>query len=29
MQWSETTWSELPARLAAVNGAALLPVGAT
>ena len=29
MQWSETTWSELPGRLAAVNGAALLPVGAT
>jgi creatinine amidohydrolase len=29
MQWSESTWSELPARLAAVNGAALLPVGAT
>jgi creatinine amidohydrolase len=29
MLWSETTWSEFPARLAAVNGAALLPVGAT
>jgi creatinine amidohydrolase len=29
MLWSETTWSELPRRLAAVNGTALLPVGAT
>jgi len=29
MQWSQSTWAELPGRLAAVNGAALLPVGAT
>ena len=29
MNWSETPWTELPARLAQVHGAALLPVGAT
>lgn len=29
MRWSELTWSEIPAILAAVNHAALLPVGAT
>ncbi|GAC1603325.1 MAG: creatininase family protein [Ramlibacter sp.] len=29
MQWSELTWSELPAALAAAGSAALLPVGAT
>lgn len=29
MQWGERTWSELPADLAAANGSALLPVGAT
>ncbi len=29
MEWSQITWSELPGVLAAVNGAALLPVGAT
>lgn len=29
MQWSELTWSELPAALSAVNHAAVLPVGAT
>jgi creatinine amidohydrolase len=29
MRWSELTWSEIPAALAAVNHAALLPVGAT
>lgn len=29
MQWSQLTWQELPAVLAAVNGAAMLPVGAT
>jgi len=28
MLWSERTWCELPADLAAVNGAAILPVGA-
>lgn len=28
-EWSQLTWTELPARLAAVNGAAMLPVGAT
>jgi creatinine amidohydrolase len=27
--WSERTWEELPADLAAVNGTAILPVGAT
>lgn len=27
--WSERTWAELPADLAAVNGTAILPVGAT
>ena len=29
MRWSELTWSEIPAALAAVNHAAILPVGAT
>ncbi|GAA3590253.1 creatininase family protein [Gibbsiella greigii] len=29
MFWSQLTWSELPERLAAVNHAAILPVGAT
>lgn len=29
MLWSQLTWDEIPATLAAVNGAALLPVGAT
>lgn len=29
MRWSELTWSEIPAVLAAVNHAAILPVGAT
>lgn len=29
MRWSELTWKELPAVLARVNGAAILPVGAT
>jgi creatinine amidohydrolase len=29
MLWSESTWSELPARLEQARGAALLPVGAT
>jgi creatinine amidohydrolase len=29
MLWSQSTWSELPERLAAVHGAAMLPVGAT
>lgn len=29
MFWSQLTWSELPERLAAVNHAAMLPVGAT
>ena len=29
MHWSELTWSEIPAALAAVNHAAILPVGAT
>jgi len=29
MRWSELTWSEIPAALAAVNHAAMLPVGAT
>lgn len=28
-QWSQLAWSELPVKLAAVNGAAILPVGAT
>lgn len=28
-QWSQLTWSELPEKLAAVNRAAILPVGAT
>lgn len=27
--WSQLTWAELPDKLAAVNGAAILPVGAT
>lgn len=29
MRWSELTWSEIPAVLAAVSNAAILPVGAT
>ena len=29
MNWSESTWTELPGELAAVGGAAILPVGAT
>ncbi|MCB4812171.1 creatininase family protein [Methylovorus menthalis] len=29
MQWSETTWDELPAKLAAASGTAMLPIGAT
>lgn len=29
VNWSESTWSELPALLADVQGAAILPVGAT
>jgi hypothetical protein len=29
MRWSELTWPEIPAALAAVNHAAILPVGAT
>jgi creatinine amidohydrolase len=29
MDWSQRTWSELPRDLAAVHGAAILPVGAT
>ena len=29
MRWSELTWSEIPDALAAVNHAAILPVGAT
>ncbi|OIQ86371.1 creatinine amidohydrolase [mine drainage metagenome] len=29
MQWSHTTWDEIPARLAASNNSALLPIGAT
>lgn len=29
MRWSELTWPEIPAALAKVNGAAILPVGAT
>lgn len=29
MKWADRTWSELPRDLAAANGAAILPVGAT
>jgi creatinine amidohydrolase len=29
MQWSHTTWDEIPARLAASNNSAILPIGAT
>lgn len=29
MQWNELSWQEIPAVLQAVNGAAILPVGAT
>jgi creatinine amidohydrolase len=29
MQWAHLTWAELPAVLAKVNGAAMLPIGAT
>lgn len=29
MLWCESTWAELPAQLNAVNGAAILPIGAT
>ena len=29
MEWSQLTWAELPDKIAAVNGAAILPVGAT
>jgi creatinine amidohydrolase len=29
MKWAEVTWAELPAQLRAVNGAAILPIGAT
>ena len=29
MEWSQLTWAELPGKLKAVNGAAILPVGAT
>lgn len=29
MLWSERTWAELPGDLAAVNGTAILPIGAT
>lgn len=29
MRWSELTWSEIPAVLAAAGNAAILPVGAT
>jgi creatinine amidohydrolase len=29
MQWSETTWDELPAKLTAASGTAMLPIGAT
>jgi len=28
MFWSQLTWAELPENLKAVNGAAILPVGA-
>lgn len=29
MQWSHTTWDEIPARLGASNNSAILPIGAT
>ncbi len=29
MLWAESTWAELPAQLAAINNAAILPIGAT
>ncbi len=29
MEWSKTTWDELPSKLAAANQAAILPIGAT